>query len=179
MSKSILKHKLLAVCLGAAISQGALAANVTQPTQLGDSSIQVIGGDDTFARDWMVSIGWNLYDHWCGGSLINSQWVMTAAHCVDGGKTPSQFTLQIGARDISDSNDGVTVGASEIHIHPSWNSNAIINDIALIKLATPVSNNTVGMSTGSTGVLDTYFTFSIAVPASVFCLRRRVGPWVN
>ncbi|WDE13563.1 trypsin-like serine protease [Thalassomonas haliotis] len=157
MSKSIFQPKVLAVCLSALISQAAIAADaaVTQPTKLGDSSIQVIGGDDTFARDWMVSIGWSFYDHWCGGSLIDSQWVMTAAHCVDGGKTPGQFTLQIGARDTGNSNDGVTVGASEIHIHPSWSSNAIVNDIALIKLDTPVNNNTIGFTTGSTGDIAT------------------------
>ena len=45
----------------------------------------IVGGTiaPTGAWPWLVSMRYG-GSHTCGGSLINANWVITAAHCVDG-----------------------------------------------------------------------------------------------
>ena len=64
---------------------------------LGD---RIIGGRNALAMEWpwMVSMqDRNNVGHHCGGSLINSQWIMTAAHCVDAfSKDPQRWRMVLG-----------------------------------------------------------------------------------
>ncbi|KAM8719805.1 hypothetical protein ACLKA7_005947 [Drosophila subpalustris] len=78
--------------------------------------------------------------HSCGGTLLNSGWVMTAAHCVRSAK-PEDLNVQYGSNLIS-RNASRVVNVSAIHMHPGYDSkDKHINDIALLQLTESVSFN--------------------------------------
>ena len=72
----------------------------------------------------------------CGGTLVSSNRVLTAAHCVDGGVTAASLKLVIGANQLNNEAPGNIRSVSAIHLHPSWNPSTFDNDVAILDLAT-------------------------------------------
>ncbi|CAL4061412.1 unnamed protein product, partial [Meganyctiphanes norvegica] len=95
---------------------------------------------------WQVGLshagGSGLYH--CGGTIINSDYILTAAHCfyTDLGSPNCKMKhhdklLQIGVGDsdqTSPFDDGFIVYAEEVIIHPEYNCNTYDYDFALLKL---------------------------------------------
>ena len=75
--------------------------------------------------------------HFCGGSILNEDYVITAAHCVKG-KSPTSFKVIAGTVDLSKAVSELSKhSVKEIYIHEKYNSeDSWINDIALIKVET-------------------------------------------
>ncbi|XP_069683023.1 trypsin-1-like [Periplaneta americana] len=73
--------------------------------------------------------------HSCGASILNENWALTAAHCVDGSST-SSITLYAGSIYLS--GGGTRHYVSQIIVHESYNEyDSWKNDIAVIKVSNP------------------------------------------
>ena len=65
---------------------------------------RIVGGENARQGDWpwQASFHW-MNRHWCGGTLINEEWVMSAAHCFHN-KDPNQYYVKLGERKLIDKN---------------------------------------------------------------------------
>jgi len=106
----------------------------------GKGAYRIVGGWDADKGEWPWMVQITKYgDHHCGGSLIDDQWIVTAAHCFMYENNHDIFELVIGEFDRS-KNEGTEqrFKIAKLVDHKSFNSPSKANDIALIKLDRPV-----------------------------------------
>ncbi|XP_065552191.1 coagulation factor XI isoform X2 [Lathamus discolor] len=107
-------------------------------------TIRIVGGTDSAPGEWpwQVSLHVKLsrQRHLCGGSIISSQWILTAAHCVMSLENPNIWRVYAGILKQSEINaDTPFFKVEEIIVHPQYKYAQTGYDIALMKLDKPMN----------------------------------------
>jgi secreted trypsin-like serine protease len=93
---------------------------------------RIVGGENAGKATWGWAVSISIDGNGlCGGSIISSSWVITAAHCVVG-YTASQFKVYAGS-NRRHSGTQIRV-ASKVIVHPNYDPDTNVNDIALLQL---------------------------------------------
>ncbi|XP_034021358.1 chymotrypsin-like protease CTRL-1 isoform X2 [Thalassophryne amazonica] len=102
---------------------------------------KIVGGQDATLGSWPWQAVVRRQNALCGGSLISSLWVLTAAHCFESNST-SGVRVLFGTLTISGGNqNSVERTVSQVIVHPDYNQRPNDNDVALLKLASSVDFN--------------------------------------
>ncbi|KAH8280260.1 hypothetical protein KR018_001169, partial [Drosophila ironensis] len=98
---------------------------------------RIVGGTATTIASfpWQISLQ-RSGSHSCGGSIYSSNIIVTAAHCL---QSVSTSVLKVRVGSTYWNSGGTLVSVSSFKNHEGYNSNTMINDIAIIKLASSLS----------------------------------------
>lgn len=123
----------VAVAAIALVSADAGRLSAKRPT------MQIVNGDNADKGEYPWQVGLRDYNSgkpWCGGMLIHPEWVLTAAHCIEGG------SLNVIAGEHNTRyNEGTeqTRWTSRQIKHPSYDPDTTQWDFALLKLESPMT----------------------------------------
>merc|ERR1719384_3011096 len=100
---------------------------------------KIFGGEEAAEHQFPWIVALFIDDmYFCGGAVLNENYVLTAAHCADGA---FYFDVWAGAHNVRESSEPHRVEITSFNgfTHPDWDPNTLSNDIALIELPSPIT----------------------------------------
>ncbi|XP_011501548.1 PREDICTED: trypsin-7-like [Ceratosolen solmsi marchali] len=98
---------------------------------------RIVGGYETSIEKhpYQVSLQYR-NDHICGGSIISSDWIVTAGHCVATYMNLRYLSVKAGTTSLKD--PGQVAKVQIIIAHENYTRRSTDNDIALLRLEAPL-----------------------------------------
>ena len=139
-----LKKSLIALSVVHAITlgTGAMAANSPQVELVSVKlpNTKIVGGEEAVAHSlpYQVSLQGLDGSHFCGGSIIAQDMVLTAAHCVEDMGEDPQLQVHVGAHDVT-SNVGQKIKVATVYSHKEYPG--LSKDVAVLKLSESINDS--------------------------------------
>ena len=112
-------------------------------TGIRDVVAKITGGTTALISDFPWQVYFISGNFRCGGSIIAPDWILTAAHCTkdDAGNAipATSMSVKVGANNPNNPLEGQTYSVSSVIVNEGYNDQTLLNDIALLKLATPIN----------------------------------------
>ncbi|KAM9788623.1 enteropeptidase [Neosynchiropus ocellatus] len=141
-SKTCSSEKVISLSCGNKPCGVSSIKNATKKAdQSAEGDVRVVGGVNAVkgAWPWAVSLHWK-GRHVCGASLIDNEWLLTAAHCVYGKNLhPHLWTAMLGLHSQLEQSDAETREIDRIVINRQYNRLTKQADAAMMHLTTPVN----------------------------------------
>jgi hypothetical protein len=106
-------------------------------------NVKITGGMNASIADFPWQVYYIAGDYRCGGSIIDENWVVTAAHCTekeDGSAIlASDMAVKVGTNNPYSALDGKKYFVLEVIVHEGYNSSTLENDIALLRMRNPIN----------------------------------------
>ncbi|KAF7992147.1 hypothetical protein HCN44_001472 [Aphidius gifuensis] len=101
---------------------------------------KIVGGQDAIPSEfpWLVSIT-RKGGHFCGGTIINNKFILTAAHCLCSGLNSipvNQLKVTLGEYNLRETEIPASIikNIKNVVVHPSHKCGQYIDDIAILEL---------------------------------------------
>ncbi|GIY61335.1 transmembrane protease serine 3 [Caerostris darwini] len=128
--------------LAAVRSQQALELQSCGLSDIDQNGDRIVGGRDATIDEypWQVSLKFKNFfikpTHLCGGTILNEQWIVTAAHCVYK-RLPRNFEVAVG---ITSQDEKIfnSYKVDKIKVHEQFKPDTFLNDIAIIQVKSAI-----------------------------------------
>jgi trypsin len=145
----MMKRYLAVACL--LVNTGCIAEESFQDAEAPDADEEeIVGGTNANISEfpWQISFQTKSGFHFCGGSILNSRYILTAQHCVAGesaGEVTSPATVRVAAGSSKLStmaSTGQIRSVEDVIPIPGFITPEVGKDIALLRLSTALTFNT-------------------------------------
>ncbi|XP_048507783.1 chymotrypsin-2-like isoform X2 [Athalia rosae] len=127
---------LRAIVVLVILHQGIYASTTAEATEEQDE-VKIVGGIPAKAGQFPYQVSLRTKDnkHFCGGSILNERWILTAAHCLAGSNDDS-VAVVVGTTTLDSGGDSYK--SLKVIPHPDYSQFLIRDDIGLIEVEKPI-----------------------------------------